>query len=199
MYLYGASGHSKVIVEILESLSIPVQGLYDDNEAIRSIWEYKVMPFPGNFDKEKDKLIISIGSNTIRKQLAIKLNVGFGVAIHPGSDISTRTTIGEGTVIMAGVNVNADTKIGKHCIINTNSSVDHDCVLGDYVHISPGATLCGSVKVGEGTHIGAGAVVIPGINIGNWAVIGAGAVVIKDVPDGVIVIGNPATNKAKNS
>lgn len=198
MYLYGASGHSKVIVEILESLSIPVEGLYDDNAAISHIWQYKVTSFPGFFNKANDRLIISIGNNVIRKQIANKLDVQFGLAIHPKTSISARTSIGNGTVVMAGVTVNADTKIGQHCIINTNSSVDHDCILGDYVHISPNAALCGGVQVGEGAHIGAGAVVIPGVKIGAWAVIGAGAVVVKNVPDGIIVKGNPAISKIKN-
>jgi len=198
MYLYGASGHAKVIIEILESLSIPVDGLFDDNMAVQNIWQYKVMPFPGNFDKEQDELIISIGNNVIRKKLATTLNARFGKAIHHKANISARTHIGEGTVIMAGVTVNADTHIGKHCIINTNSSVDHDCMLSDYVHISPNVALCGGVKVGEGTHIGAGAVVKPGISIGNWAIVGAGAVVVKNIPDGVTVMGNPAISKTTN-
>ncbi len=46
--------------------------------------------------------------------------------------------------------------------------------------------------MGEGTHIGIGACVLPNINIGKWSIIGAGAVVIEDVPDNVIVVGNPA-------
>ena len=48
------------------------------------------------------------------------------------------------------------------------------------------------MEVGEGTHVGIGACVIQGIKIGKWATIGAGAVIIKDVPDGAVVVGNPA-------
>jgi len=82
--------------------------------------------------------------------------------------------------------------IGKHCIINTAASVDHDCVIEDFVQISPHATLCGGVSVGEGSQVGAGAVVIPGIRIGRWSLVAAGAVVLRDVPDNVLVMGNPA-------
>jgi sugar O-acyltransferase (sialic acid O-acetyltransferase NeuD family) len=93
---------------------------------------------------------------------------------------------------MQGAVIQSCVSIGKHCIINTTASVDHDCLLEDYVHISPNATLCGAVSVGEGSQVGAGAVVIPGIKIGKWSLVAAGAVVMKNVPDNVLVLGNPA-------
>jgi acetyltransferase-like isoleucine patch superfamily enzyme len=40
--------------------------------------------------------------------------------------------------------------------------------------------------------IGANAVVLEGVRVGKGAVVGAGAVVTKDVPPGVVVVGNPA-------
>ena len=81
--------------------------------------------------------------------------------------------------------------MGAHCIVNTHASVDHDCHLGDFVHIAPHAALCGHVEIGEGTLIGAGAVVVPGVKIGKWSVIGAGSLIRNDIPDGVLVAGNP--------
>lgn len=70
------------------------------------------------------------------------------------------------------------------------ASVDHECIIGEYAHISPNSTLCGNVQIGEGTWIGAGTIVIPGVRIGRWSVIGAGSVVTKDIPDGVLAVGN---------
>ncbi|KQO62788.1 acyltransferase [Curtobacterium sp. Leaf261] len=40
--------------------------------------------------------------------------------------------------------------------------------------------------------VGMGAIVLPGVTIGRGSVVGAGSVVTKDVPDGVVVAGNPA-------
>ncbi|MCW3464672.1 acetyltransferase [Chitinophaga nivalis] len=192
MYLYGASGHAKVIIEILVSQGITVKGLFDDDTSKQRLWQYPVTVLPADFNSGTDEVIIAIGSNAIRKKLAEKAAARFGLAVHTRATVSPTATLDGGTVVMAGATINADAVIGRHCIINTNASVDHDCVLGDYVHISPHATLCGDVKIGEGTQIGAGAVVIPGITIGRWAVIGAGAVVIRDIPDQVTVVGNPA-------
>ena len=192
MYLYGASGHAKVIIEILENSNKTVKGIFDDNENIEQLLDYKVAPFSSGLNPLADQLIISIGNNSIRKKISSSIDVNYGTAVHPFTKISGRSKVGAGTVIMAGVVINADATIGKHCIINTNASVDHDCIIGDFVHISPNVALCGNVTVGEGTHIGAGTVIIPGVLIGKWCNIGAGSVVIKDVPDFTTAVGNPS-------
>jgi sugar O-acyltransferase (sialic acid O-acetyltransferase NeuD family) len=193
MILYGASGHSKVIIEILESNNEPDIQIWDDADK-PPIWEYPVTKPLAAGETIPDKVIIGIGVNTTRKKVAEKLKAiaQFGTGIHKDAFLSKRATVGEGTVIMAGVRVNPDTTIGKHCIVNTCASIDHDCVLEDYVHISPNATLSGDVRVGEGTHIGVGASVVQCIRIGKWATIGAGAVVINDIPDYATAVGCPA-------
>jgi maltose O-acetyltransferase len=48
------------------------------------------------------------------------------------------------------------------------------------------------ITVGDNVWLGGGAIVLPGVTIGADSVIGAGAVVTKDVPPGVIAVGNPA-------
>lgn len=48
------------------------------------------------------------------------------------------------------------------------------------------------IHVGSDVWIGGGSIICPGVKIGNRAIIGAGSVVTKDVPDDVIVAGNPA-------
>ncbi len=186
MYLYGASGHAKVIIDILKANHIEIEGLVDDNPNINELLGYPV--FHGREDISP--LIISIGDNKIRQMIAHKLNVEFGTAIHPSAMISPYAIVREGSVIMQGAVVQSCACIGKHCIVNTGVSVDHECVIGDYVHISPHSTLCGNVHVGEGCWIGAGTTVLPGVKVGKWSVIGAGSVVAKDIPDGVLAVGN---------
>lgn len=191
--LYGASGHAKVICEVLEALQqIPI-GLIDDNPTVTSLLDYYVYHTLQQAEVgPNDQFIISIGNNRIRKKVAGKLNgVKFTRAIHPAAVISPRSTIGEGTVVMANVSLNVHSAIGKHVILNTNCSIDHDCVVDDFAHISPNVALAGDVQVGEGTQIGIGASVKQGIRIGKWVMVGAGAVIIRDVPDYAVVVGNP--------
>lgn len=186
MYLYGASGHAKVIIDILRANNEIVEALFDDNEMIHHLLNYPVL----HSSETRGPLIISIGDNSVRRKIAEKLNVDFCSAFHPSSIISERAEIGEGTVVMQGAIIQSCVNVGKHCIINTGASVDHDCKIEDYVHISPHATLCGNVTVGEGTWIGAGTVVIPGVKIGKWCTVGAGSVVTKNLPDNVLAVGN---------
>lgn len=47
------------------------------------------------------------------------------------------------------------------------------------------------VVIGKNCWIGAGAVIVPGVKIGDNTVIGAGSVVTKDIPSGVVAVGNP--------
>ncbi|MBN8671021.1 MAG: acetyltransferase [Chitinophagales bacterium] len=191
MILFGASGHGKVIADILELNGIDDITIWDDN-ATAPVWDYETYK-PDAASLADEPIIISIGSNEARKKVVERLpsDANYIVAIHPQAVLARTVSIDNGTVIMGGVVINPDTTIGKHCIINTNASVDHDCKIGDYVHISPNVALCGNISIGEGTHIGAGTVVIPGKKIGKWCVIGAGSVIIEDVPDYATVVGNP--------
>ena len=191
MYLYGASGHARVIIEILEKNGVKIHGLFDDNFGIKNLLDYPVLGSPDTNTTVEEEVIVSIGTNTIRRHVVENNRFNYGKAIHPNAEISTRSTIGEGSVVIGKAIINTGVKIGKHCIINTSASVDHDCVIEDFVHISPNATLCGEVTVREGTHVGAGAIIIPGVTVGKWVTVGAGSVIIRDVPDFATVVGNP--------
>lgn len=188
MYLYGASGHGRVIKEIIEAQGGIVEGFIDDNEELSSFCGLSV----SHSAEWADPIIVSIGDNAVRKEVVEKLHCRFGIAIHPSAVVSPSAEIGEGTVIMAGAVVNAGARIGKHCIINTGATVDHECLIGDFVHIAPGVSLCGLVEIGEGALMGVGSCAIPCVKIGKWSRVSAGSAVGKDVPDGKIAVGVPA-------
>lgn len=193
--LFGASGHAKVIKDIIEAQGDCVGCLYDDAPHCANIHGKSVYKTPKT--EVVGLLIISIGNNRIRKLISERYSVDYAIAIHPGAIISPSASIGNGSVVMQGAIVQSDVRIGKHCIINTGSSIDHECMIDDFVHISPHATLCGNVHVGEGSWIGAGTTIISGISIGKWSTIGAGSVVVRDIPDGSIAYGNPCKIKNK--
>lgn len=191
MTVYGASGHAKVIIDIIHSINGVIEFVYDKDPNISEICGYKVVHSTQETSRGKDA-IVAIGNNKIRKKVAVSIEGGFSPFIaHSSAFISRNSEIGKGTVIMPQAAVNSGAIIGKHCIINTGAVVEHDVVLENFVHISPNAAIAGNVRIGEGSHIGTGASVIPGIKIGKWSTIGAGAVVIKDIPDNTTVVGNP--------
>jgi maltose O-acetyltransferase len=47
------------------------------------------------------------------------------------------------------------------------------------------------ITIGADVWVGGGAIILPGVTIGDRAVIGAGSVVTKNVPAGVLAVGNP--------
>ena len=48
-----------------------------------------------------------------------------------------------------------------------------------------------AVHIGRNCWIGAGALIMPGVSIGDNTVVGAGSVVTRDLPAGVVAVGNP--------
>lgn len=193
MYLFGASGHGKVVEDILNANGIKVEAFVDDNLNVNECGGRPVLHDATGLSP----MIVSIGVNRIRKMIVERLKannpaIEFMSAIHPSAVISPSAKIGEGTVVMAGAVINADAVIGNHCIVNTGATVDHDCIVEDYCHVAPGVHISGGTNVGEGTWIGVGSSVIQCLNIGKNCMIGAGSVVVKDIPDNVTAFGCPA-------
>lgn len=199
IYIYGASGHGSVILDIFQELKIHVDAFIDDSETQSEFLGLKVLKMSKSLIKDSDLTFVAIGNNHIRKRIVESFKFNAINALHPQSIISTTAVLDSGVCVMPGSVINANVRIGSHSIINTNASVDHDCLLKDYVHISPMATLCGNVTIGELSHIGAGSVILPNIKIGKNCIIGAGAVVIKDVNDNMVVVGNPARIIKRNN
>ncbi|EIA10229.1 4-keto-6-deoxy-N-Acetyl-D-hexosaminyl-(Lipid carrier) aminotransferase [Flavobacterium frigoris PS1] len=191
IFLYGASGHCKVIVDILKSNNENIDAIIDDNPKENSLFGISIINSLAFKHELTHKLIVSIGNNSIRKKIVNSLSTSFFTAIHSKALVSDYSKIGEGSVVMAASVINPGVSIGKHCIINTGGIVEHDCKIDDFVHVSPNAAIAGGVEIGEGTHIGIAASVIQGMKIGKWVTVGAGAVVINDIPDYAVVVGNP--------
>lgn len=198
--VFGASGHAKVVIDIVEKISRSnVVCLIDDDPALKgeTIYGYKVIGGKNEIAlQDCNEIIVAIGDNQARSDIAHWLEKnGFilsEAAVHPSAQLARGVNIGAGSVVMAGTVVNSDTMIGKNAIVNTGATIDHDCVIGKTVHIAPGATICGGVSIGDFTLIGAGAVILPNVKLGENVIVGAGATVIANVADNTSVVGTPA-------
>ena len=101
--------------------------------------------------------------------------------------------------------------VGKGFFANFNCVI-LDCApvtIGDHVLFGPGVQIYTAyhplepgprralleaakpITIGNNVWIGGNAIVLPGVTIGDNSVIGSGSVVTKDVPAGVVVVGNP--------
>lgn len=192
----GASGHGKVVADIVLKCGDTLLGFLDDNETLPAeIIGIPVLGKVSDYAKYAEAFfIIGIGNSAVREKIAGQLgDVHWYTAIHPSAVVSARDTqIGKGSVVIANAVINPSAHIGEHCIVNTSAVVEHDNRVGDFSHISVGAKLGGTVTVGEHTWIGIGATVINNITICDHCMIGAGAVVIHDIKESGTYVGVPA-------
>ena len=101
-------------------------------------------------------------------------------------------------------------ELGERVFFNFNCVVLDVCrvTIGDHAFFGPAVQLYTAthpldatlrrteesgrpVAIGADVWIGGGAIVLPGVTIGDRTVIGAGSVVTRDVPAGVLAVGNP--------
>lgn len=106
---------------------------------------------------------------------------------------------------------------GSHIHIGKHFYANYGCVMldgggitiGDHVFLAPRVSIytaahpidagvrnseleyCKPVKIGSSVWIGGNTVINPGVTIGDNVVIGSGSVVTRDIPSGVIAVGNP--------
>jgi len=122
--------------------------------------------------------------------------------------------IGEGTGIRPPLQMDYgyQTTFGARCFVNMGAVIlDVGRVtIGDDVQIGPNVQLltpihpldaeqrrsrleaAEPITIGDNVWLGGGVIVCPGVTIGRDTVVGAGAVVTKDLPAGVLAVGNPA-------
>ena len=195
--IIGASGHGKVVADIVQKSGDRVIGFLDDNSDIGKVFiGFPVLGTVNDYRKYREQeiqFVIAIGNAEIRERIAQKLDgARWYTAIHPTAAISDiDVEISAGTVVMANAVINTGTRIGKHCIINSGAVVEHDNRISDFVHISVGAKLAGTVSVGKSSWIGIGATVSNNVDICANCMIGAGAVVIRDIRDTGTYVGVP--------
>ena len=204
LLVIGAGGHGKVVADAAQEAQQWNEVCFlDDNVCIKNfpcriIGAISRLP---DFATRFSEVIVAIGDNKRREQLLLwvdELGCAIATIVHPKAFVSKYANVEKGVIVFAQAVVNVSSKIGFGCIVNTGSIIEHDCVLESCVHVSPNAVLAGGVNVNKYSWVGAGSSVIEKIKIGKNTIVGAGSVVINDIPDDVIVVGNPAKVIKKN-
>jgi UDP-2-acetamido-3-amino-2,3-dideoxy-glucuronate N-acetyltransferase len=145
-------------------------------------------------------------------RIAPDVRLGKNVAIHCfvnlyGCAIGDESRIGAFVEIQKNAIIGARCKISSHTFVCEGVTIEDEVFVGHGVVFindpDPRATADGQpqtqedwkvipTRVCRGASIGSGAVIMSGVTIGAGALVGAGAVVTKSVPDGHVVVGNPA-------
>ena len=142
-----------------------------------------------NTDPEDRKLTYSILNKLLGR-------VGEYIHIEPDFKCTYGKNIKVGDNFYAGYNCvildQAEVTIGCNCIISPQVGIytvgyplEYDMRIAGYEYAKP-------ITIGDNVWIGGGSIINPGVTIGSNVVVAAGAVVSENIPDNVMVEGNPA-------
>ena len=197
--LVGGGGHSRAVIDVLESADMEIAGIVHGLEcAFDPVLGYPALGRDADLPELRlrfSRAVIAVGqikSSSLRQGLFSKLRgMDFELpsVVSPSAYVSKHAVMGDGNVVMHMALINAGVSLADNCIINTKSLVEHECSIASHCHISIGAILCGGVSVGSGSFIGAGAVIRQNVRIGKNVIIGCGANVHADIPDNAIIRG----------
>lgn len=170
--------------------------------------EYCILGVPPR-GKEPGELKTVIGSNALIRSHTV---------IYAGNVIEANFQTGHGAMVRECNRIGRDVSIGSHSIvehdviigngvrIHSNVFIPEFSVLDDGAWVGPNVVFTNAkyprspgIKMElKGPHlflnviIGANSTILPGVSIGAGAIVGAGSVVVEDVPEGKVVVGNPA-------
>ena len=138
----------------------------------------------GDYEAQTALIRELFGSTGENVSVMQNFRCAFGFNIHVGTDFFANYNC---TILDE-----AEVRIGKNCMMAPEAMI---CTA--FHTIDPQGRwdhkgMASPVHIGDNVWIGAKALILPGVTVGNNVVIGAGAVVTKDVPDDVVVGGNPA-------
>jgi maltose O-acetyltransferase len=124
-------------------------------------------------------------------QAGNNINVEKGAQFGTGAKISlgTNSGIGVNCKLMGKVTIGNNVMMGPEVVFITTT---HEHSRTDIPMFKQGSTQEQPIHVGDDVWIGMRCTILPGVRIGNGVIVGAGSVVTKNVPDYVVVAGNPA-------
>lgn len=194
--LIGAGGHARSLLDLILSLGLDIEGIYDDSYVPNEEERILEIPLKGNIQSlnaNENEIVLAVGNNNSREELYKKFEsrIRKQNLISKNAVISVHHKIGVANQIFSNVVLNTLVQIGDNNLINTSAIIEHESKIGNHNHISVGTILCGRVTVRNNCFIGAGSVVKDGISICDNVTVGAGSVVIKDIMQPGTYVGNP--------
>ena len=139
---------------------------------------------PEEFRRREELLAELLGSIGPETHLRAPFLCDLGYQTHIGA----RTFANYGLVALdvAEIRIGDDVQIGPNVqLLTPTHPLDADLRRDKWEAAEP-------ITIGDNVWLGGGVIVLPGVTIGSDTVVGAGSVVTKDLPPGVLAVGNPA-------
>jgi maltose O-acetyltransferase len=127
------------------------------------------------------ELLAEVGEGAVVRA-PLRMDYGYQTSIGPG------TFVNVGAVILdvARVTIGADVQIGPNVQLLTPTHPLEPAARRTKLEAAE------PIAIGDNAWLGGGVIVCPGVTIGPDTVVGAGAIVTRDLPGGVLAVGNPA-------
>jgi UDP-2-acetamido-3-amino-2,3-dideoxy-glucuronate N-acetyltransferase len=123
-------------------------------------------------------------------EIGDETKVGTFVEIQKGAKIGKRVKVSSHSFICEGVTIEDEVFIG-HGVMFINDKYPRSTTDDGELQTEADWT-CTPTLIKRGASLGSNVTVLCGVTVGERAIVGAGSVVTRDVPDGVVVAGNPA-------
>ncbi|ROQ15494.1 maltose O-acetyltransferase [Rathayibacter sp. PhB93] len=127
------------------------------------------------------ELLGSLGEGAFVKP-PLFVDYGENITIGPRTFVNYHLT----ALDVAAITIGADCQIGPNVQLLTPTHPVEPGPRRDKLEAAR------PITIGDNVWLGGGVIVCPGVSIGDDSVIGAGAVVTRDIPAGVVAVGNPA-------
>ena len=209
LLIYGAGGLGREYCDIANRINDINHkwkeiAFVDDDESLgneyygHKIYQHKSLE---ELDRNDFEFVIAVGNPGTRCELWKQMKeLGFHGAtlVDPKSCVSPSAKICEGAVISAFAFISSLSTIGVNSLVLPGAVVGHDAVIGAHSFVCCNATLGGNVHVGERVFFAENVPAREGLTIGTDSIMSLGSVIMRDVPEAVIMFGNPARAMAKN-
>lgn len=177
-----ASTIARVLAEVCTGIA--------DADGRRLAWRTAAALPDFTFPGIRARMLAAVGCD-LRRGVGV---LGYVHLIGP-SGSAKNLRVGAGSLIGPGAAFCLDAPI----TIGENVSIGPKAMLYTAMHLIGGpsrrmhpSAYARPIVIEDGAWIALGALILPGVRVGRGAVVAAGAVVSKDVPDNVLVAGNPA-------
>ena len=155
-----------------------------DRENARTLTRLFNQTVETDYDKRVELLKELFGSTGKSIYIEPTFRCDYGYNIHAGNNFYANFDC----VILDVCEV----RFGENCFVGPGVHIYTATHPLDPLERAAGAEFGKPVTMGNNVWIGGRAVINPGVTVGDHVVIASGAVVTKDVPDNVVVGGNPA-------
>jgi maltose O-acetyltransferase len=160
------------------------ESLADDTRRCRLLLRTINDATPDQDDHRDDALRDLLGSFGAGSNIRPPFRCEYGYQIHVGERVFAN--FGLVCLDVARITIGDDTRIGPGVQLLTPTHPLEPDARRD------GWESARSITIGRNVWLGGAVVVCPGVTIGDDTVVGAGSVVTRDLPAGVLALGNPA-------